>query len=276
NPSFMKCYGITRNNDGKYMIILKYAEAGSLRSNIDLVSKLKWKDKLNLLQSIAYDLKIIHSSNIIHRDLHSGNILQDNLHSAYISDLGLSIQYFNENDNEVYGILPYVAPEILNKKPYTTSSDIYSFGMIMWEVLYGQCITNYYKLNDASEIMQETMQIFEGKTPPINKEAPQFYVNLMKRCWSKVSENRPSACELCEMFERWQDDEQIITELNKFDPLKLLQYYIDMIKLFFNEDLQIFSELDPKLLSKKNFNSKKISNLQSQQPNLSISSSDFK
>ncbi|CAG8828829.1 32023_t:CDS:2, partial [Gigaspora margarita] len=44
----------------------------------------------------------------------------------------------------------------------------------MWDVLYGHCITNYYKLNDASEIRQETMQIFEGKTPPINKEASQF------------------------------------------------------------------------------------------------------
>ncbi|RIB29514.1 kinase-like domain-containing protein [Gigaspora rosea] len=83
--------------------------------------------------------------------LHSNN----NIVSKVILSSFLSIQYFND-DNEEYN---EVYPKILNKKPHTTSSNIYTF-----------------------EIMQETMQIFEGKTPPINK-AQHFYVNLIKKCW---------------------------------------------------------------------------------------------
>ena len=70
---------------------MDYAPLGSLRQNLYSVAKLEWKKKLNLLLCIASDLQIIHSQNLIHRDLHSGNILQDNLYSAYIADLGLSI-----------------------------------------------------------------------------------------------------------------------------------------------------------------------------------------
>jgi len=67
--------------------------------------------------------------------LHPGNILLDkNRVIAYISDLGLCRQV-NQKANtsdSVYGVLPYIAPEVLNGKSYTQAADIYSFGMIMW------------------------------------------------------------------------------------------------------------------------------------------------
>ncbi|RIB04226.1 kinase-like domain-containing protein [Gigaspora rosea] len=181
---------------------------GSLRQNLQYISLIRWKDKLNLLFSIAFDLKSIHSQNIIHRDLHSDNILQDNLHSAYIADLGLSIQYLKQKDSEVYGVLPYVAPEILNGQQPTMASDIYSFGMIMWEVLYTKPVMNYHESNDV-------LKTIDGLRPPINNEAPQCYVNLMERCWNQNPEKRPSAKELCEVFKKWHDHDQILKELNE-------------------------------------------------------------
>ena len=88
---------------------------GSLRKNLHSVARMKWKDKLTLLHCIVSDLQIIHSQELIHRDLHSGNILQDHLHSAYIADLGLSISAniaLNSEGRGIYGMLPYVAPEV--------------------------------------------------------------------------------------------------------------------------------------------------------------------
>ncbi|RIB04229.1 kinase-like domain-containing protein [Gigaspora rosea] len=181
---------------------------GSLRQNLQYISQMRWKDKLNLLFSIAFDLKSIHSQNIVHRDLHSDNILQDNLHSAYIADLGLSFQYLKQKVNEIYGVLPYVAPEILNKQQPTMAFDIYSFGMIMWEVLYAKPVMNYCESNNV-------LKILDGLRPPINNEASQCYVNLMERCWDKNPEKRPSAKELCEDFKKWHDDDQILKELNE-------------------------------------------------------------
>lgn len=210
NPSFMKCYGISRNIKGNYILVLKYAEIGSLYQNISKIVKIDWKDKLNLLFSITSDLKAIHSQGIVHRDLHSGNILQDNLHSAYIADLGLSIQCSKQSDNRVCGVLPYVDPKILNGGRYATSSDIYSFGMIMWGILYGISIT--YDTNFSEKQLQ--LKICNGLRPSVNKEAPQCYVNLMKQCWDHDPKKRPTIQELWDIFKEWQDDETILSQLN--------------------------------------------------------------
>src|SRR6185312_12788387 len=107
---------------------MKYASQGSLRQNLHAISQMDWKDKLNLLQCIASDLQIIHSYDLIHRDLHSGNMLLNSFKSAYIADLGLSITAnIASKSDKIYGILPYIAPEVLNKQIYTKESDIYSF-----------------------------------------------------------------------------------------------------------------------------------------------------
>src|SRR5437016_1372254 len=77
-------------------------------------------------------LNKIHSGGLVHHDLHSRNILIDD-EKSLIADLGLCEPVKKDKkENEVYGVLPYLAPEVLSGKPYTKESDIYSFGMIMW------------------------------------------------------------------------------------------------------------------------------------------------
>ncbi|RIB21455.1 kinase-like domain-containing protein [Gigaspora rosea] len=212
---------------------MEFASEGSLRQNLHTISQMDWKDKLNLLQSIASDLQIIHSRDIIHRDLHSGNILLNNFKSAYIADLGLSISANimpKSKYDGIYGILPYVAPEVLNNQPYTKASDIYSFGIIMWEILYGKVVSYNQKL-DMSQLC--FLMCFHDLRPAVNNEAPQCYVNLMRKCWDKNSEKRSSAKDLCEIFEKWQNDETILLELN--EPNSILEniqasYYENMFK----------------------------------------------
>ncbi|RIB02359.1 kinase-like domain-containing protein [Gigaspora rosea] len=156
---------------------------------------MNWMDKLTLLHSIISDLQMIHSQGLIHRDLHSGNILQDNLHSAYVADLGLSItttKTLNAERRGVFGILPYIAPEVLDGEQYTTASDIYSFGIIMWEIL------------------------FEN---PIIENTPQCYINLMKKCWERDPIKRPSSQKILEILTEWQNDKNILLELTKSDEI---------------------------------------------------------
>ena len=73
----------------------------------------------------------IHEKNYIHHDLHSGNILSYSIDNSTIGDLGLCQQLIDkkDNSNKIFGVIPYLAPEVLSKKPYTKKSDIYSFGM---------------------------------------------------------------------------------------------------------------------------------------------------
>src|SRR5690242_6725569 len=98
---------------------MSYMKDGDLHDYLAKEFKnLKWKNKIGILLDIINGLKEIHEQSVIHHDLHSGNIIQ--AYSSYIADLGLSIsvgQSLTSNKNNVCGVLPYIAPELLNGNP---------------------------------------------------------------------------------------------------------------------------------------------------------------
>ncbi|POG71073.1 kinase-like domain-containing protein [Rhizophagus irregularis DAOM 181602=DAOM 197198] len=151
-----------------------------------------WSFKLTILKNIIDGLADIHGVNIIHRDLHSGNILFSDL-KARLCDLGTSKSATESTDNEeeIYGIIPYVAPEVLQGKKYTKASDIYSFGMIMWEVMVGR--RPFWDRNHNTELI---IEICDGLRPPIITNAPGGYIDLMKKCWHSDPVKRPIADEI--------------------------------------------------------------------------------
>ena len=124
------------------MIIMPYYSSGDL---IQYITKdfynISWHSKLRSLTYIIRGLQNIHSVEIVHRDFHSGNIFYESIYNVTIGDLGLSksaTESSDDNNNENYGIIPYMAPEIFKGQKYTGASDIYSFGMIMWEFMTGR------------------------------------------------------------------------------------------------------------------------------------------
>ncbi|CAI2185306.1 16210_t:CDS:2 [Funneliformis geosporum] len=130
------------------------------------------------LWDTASGLSGIHKKSIIHRDFHSGNILINNGWIS-IGDLGLSKSATEADDNEIYGIIPYMAPEVLQGQTYTEKSDIYSFGMIMWE-----CMTGRRPFWDRAHDTELIIDICDGLRPPIGDiVAPEGYIELMKECW---------------------------------------------------------------------------------------------
>ena len=100
---------------------MDYAKDGSLKKNLPNIFKNQWIVKLSKLESIISGLIIIHQQNMVHCDFHYGNIL--NIRSDLIlsiSDLGLSkpIEYYQSfKKDDIYGVLPFVAPEVLRGKP---------------------------------------------------------------------------------------------------------------------------------------------------------------
>jgi serine/threonine protein kinase len=178
------------------------AKKGSLRKCLPDIVKFKWQDKLQLLEKIILGLKVIHGSDLIHRDFHDGNILiSDNHNEIFIIDLGLCkpIDDLQDSDkNEIYGVLPYMAPEILRKNPYTQASDIYSFAMIMWEFTSGTSPFNH-KVHDHNLILD----ICDGNRPEIIKNTPKCYIDLMEKCWDPNPLNRPTIIILENIVSEW-------------------------------------------------------------------------
>src|SRR5687767_1990921 len=109
------------------------------------------------------------------------------------------MEYFeSEKKIDIYGVLPFVAPEVLRGKPYTLASDIYSFSMIMWEFTSG-----IPPFNDRAHDFQLGLSICKGKRPEIVKYTPQCYGDLMKKCWDKDPSKRPNASEIQNIIEDW-------------------------------------------------------------------------
>src|SRR5438034_654819 len=127
------------NSRSKYQMVLEYYENGNLRNYLN-----KSKDYINCgsiiykLQQIARGILDIHNVGRVHKDLHSGNILFGSIYS-YISDLGMCQPVNNKEQSVkkegIYGVLPYMAPEVLRGRQYTKAADIYSFGIVMNEYL---------------------------------------------------------------------------------------------------------------------------------------------
>jgi serine/threonine protein kinase len=106
-----------------------------------------------------------------------------------------------ENKNKIYGVLPYLAPEILRGQDYTQASDIYSFGIIMYEVISE--LPPYF--NTAHDQFL-ALSICEGLRPRFYMKVPQLTLDLIKRCLDANPSNRPNALDLSKIIHKWSYD----------------------------------------------------------------------
>ncbi|PKB98330.1 kinase-like protein, partial [Rhizophagus irregularis] len=124
-----------------------------------------------------------------------------------ITDLGLcqpanvkSSQNTQNSNKKIYGVLPYVAPEVLREKKYTQKSDIYGFGIIAYEICTG--FPPYYDIaHDDFLAIKISMKICNGLRPKSNYKIPQFIFDIINQCWDADPLKRPNAEELQKLIE---------------------------------------------------------------------------
>jgi serine/threonine protein kinase len=204
-------YGLTQNPITKdYIFVLQYTEGGNFNYWINSNNNYKyfnWLIKLKVLDNTIKGLKEIHQSKMVHSNLHTGNILFKEIYwvssnaRSYISDVGFCGDIGNEDDTKIYGVMPYLAPEVLRGKPYTKAADIYSFGMIMYFVATGK-----QPFANREHDQNLALDICRGIRPEINeKEIPKCYINLMKKCWDSDPDNRLDANEIGRLIKLFHD-----------------------------------------------------------------------
>src|SRR6266496_2930539 len=104
----------------------------------------------------------------------------------------------NTDNNKIYGVLPYIAPEILRGQNYTKAADVYSCGIIMYKVISG--LSPYH---DVSHDKNLAIKICLGLRPRFNIKVPQSIMHLIKRCLDANPLNRPTAKELFDILFPW-------------------------------------------------------------------------
>jgi serine/threonine protein kinase len=127
----IKLYGISQDpNTKNYIMVLEYAEDGNLNDYLNKnYESFDWFKGLKILTEIINGLSKIHQKKMIHHNFHTGNILftkgifyvtfGDSISDIGISDIGLYRKIDDVNETSIYGVMPYVAPEVLKGKLYT-------------------------------------------------------------------------------------------------------------------------------------------------------------
>ncbi|MCE8162864.1 MAG: protein kinase [Candidatus Moeniiplasma glomeromycotorum] len=199
----MPCYGLSKDSQtGDYLMVMEYIPEGNLRHYLSNKNQeLSLEDKLGQLAKIAQGLKDIHQKNLVHCDFHSGNILKGVEKTAcLITDLGLCKPVDEASqENKIFGVMPYMAPEVLRSQPYTQASDIYSFGIVTSEILTG--LPPYY---DQEHNISLAVQICLGLRPKFQIKIPELLEDLIRKCWDPDPTKRPTANELEKILRSWE------------------------------------------------------------------------
>jgi GTPase SAR1 family protein len=177
-----------------------------LHSDSHSVPRLDAALVLKIALDVANGIRFLHSATppFIHRDLKSPNILlMDNPDPfgdivAKVADFGLTsrmvIPLRREGRSDRAVVNPtWLAPEIMREEAFSEKSDTYAFGIILWELYtrehpYANLLSNFlHEVEDA---------VLSNQRPPIPRECPQEYANLMTACWADNPDERPSFTEI--------------------------------------------------------------------------------
>ncbi|KAK8511099.1 hypothetical protein V6N13_013511 [Hibiscus sabdariffa] len=181
-------------------VVVEYLPGGTLKQYLirNRRKKLAFKIVIQLALDLSRGLSYLHSRKIVHRDVKTENMLLDAQRNLKIADFGVArVEAQNPQDmTGETGTLGYMAPEVLDGKPYNRRCDVYSFGICLWEIYC--CDMPYPDLSFAdvsSAVVRQNLR------PEIPRCCPSSLANIMRKCWDANPEKRPEMDEVVRMLE---------------------------------------------------------------------------
>ncbi|KAF9970208.1 copper transport protein ctr1, partial [Actinomortierella ambigua] len=172
-------YGTTYHED-MLVLIMDYAEGGSLKRAIDGRRVTDWPTKKRIAQEIVRGLTYIHHEGVIHRDLKSLNILFTRYMEVKLCDFGLATLKVRSasSTTTLKGTIRWMAPELLVLKPkYSTKSDMYALGMVMWEMA-ANCTTPFQHHPNSEMVIS---LVKGGEREELPEDTPDDYRQWVER-----------------------------------------------------------------------------------------------
>uniref|UniRef100_A0A673GL99 Tyrosine-protein kinase n=1 Tax=Sinocyclocheilus rhinocerous TaxID=307959 RepID=A0A673GL99_9TELE len=189
NPYIVRMIGICEAEN--LMLVMELAELGPLHKFLQKNKHISMKNITELVHQVSMGMKYLEEHNFVHRDLAARNVLLVTQHYAKISDFGLS-KALTEEENyykaKGHGKWPlkWYAPECMNYFKFSSKSDVWSFGVLMWEAYsYGQ---KPYKGMKGNEVIQ---MIESGERMSAPADCPPEMYDLMRKCWTYKLDERP-------------------------------------------------------------------------------------
>lgn len=206
HPNIVEMYDVGEDN-GKYYIVMEYVDGKTLKSLIKKRGGLTLPEVIDIMTQLTSAIACAHDSNIIHRDIKPQNVLIKEDGIVKITDFGIAMA-LNSNEltqtNSVMGSVHYLPPEQANGKGATVKSDIYSLGIVMFELLTGKVP---FKGENAVEIAIKQMKNQIPSVCNINSLIPQSVENIILKACAKNPKNRYT-----NVIEMYQDIETCLNE----------------------------------------------------------------
>ncbi|XP_074316759.1 serine/threonine-protein kinase 52-like [Silene latifolia] len=183
-------------------VVVEYVAGGTLKQYLfsNRRKKLAIKVVIQLALDLSRGLSYLHSKKIVHRDVKTENMLLDTKRTLKIADFGVArVEAQNPRDmTGETGTLLYMAPEVLDGKPYDRKCDVYSFGICLWETYccampYGHANYSFAELSYA--VVQKNFR------PEIPRCCPVSLANIMRKCWDANPTKRPNMDEVVKLLE---------------------------------------------------------------------------
>lgn len=199
-PSKNPTEGYTNYPSRACCVLVEFLSGGNLKSYLfkNRKKKLAFKIVIQLALDLARGLSYLHSKKIVHRDVKAENMLLDVHRTLKIADFGVArVEAQNPRDmTGETGTLGYMAPEVLDGKPYNRKCDVYSFGVCLWETYC--CDLPYPDLSFA-EVSSAVVR--QNLRPEIPRCCPSSLASIMKKCWDANPEKRPEMDEVVGLLE---------------------------------------------------------------------------
>ncbi|KAL9668559.1 hypothetical protein QQ045_006094 [Rhodiola kirilowii] len=181
-------------------VVVEYLPGGTLKQFLikNRRKKLAFKIVMQLALDLARGLSYLHSKKIVHRDVKTENMLLDGQRNLRIADFGVA-RVEAQNPCEMTGetgTLGYMAPEVLDGKPYNRRCDVYSFGICLWEIY---CCDMPYA--DLSFVEVSSAVVKQHLRPDIPRCCPSSLASIMRKCWDANPEKRPYMDEVVKMMD---------------------------------------------------------------------------
>lgn len=189
HPNIVEMYDVGED-DGKYFIVMEYVDGRTLKSLIKRRGALTLPEVIDIMLQLTSAIAHAHDSYIIHRDIKPQNVLILDDGMVKITDFGIAMA-LNSNEltqtNSVMGSVHYLPPEQANGNGSTIKSDLYSLGVLMFELLTGKVP---FKGDNAVEIAIKQMKEPIPSVCKLNSEIPQSVENIILKACAKNPKNR--------------------------------------------------------------------------------------
>lgn len=191
-------------------IVFEYMRGGSLYDYVRRAGPLRITTILRIAVEVCKGMDYLHKRKIVHRDLKAANLLLDEHGTIKIADFGVArvLDGAGVMTAET-GTYRWMAPEVIEHRPYSEKADVFSFGVVLWELL-----TGLVPYSDMTPLQAAVGVVQKGLRPPIPQNCPPPLADIMRLCWQRDPSVRPSfevlkskLEELYEVYRRHEDDQ---------------------------------------------------------------------